>query len=331
MNLYVAYTGGTIGMVPSENGFIPDSAFAETVAACLNAYQPEHTFTVSCYERLIDSSNATPEDWLTIGQDIADRWQDFDGFLVLHGTDTMAYTSSALAFMFQRSRKPIVVTGSQIPMVKARNDALANLYGAVDALLHGPAGVFLHFNGLHLEGARARKVHTSDLRAFQSPNFPARGELGIEWQWRKVHEPKQPEQIQLPEMKVDQVTLLPVFPGVTAAHWQGLLGDGVKGAVLLSYGAGNGPDQNQALLDALKEATDRGVVIVNVSQCGSGAVSASTYAAGSALVKAGVISALDMTFEAAFCKLHFLLAQSNSAAEVRSAFTTPLAYDITRD
>ena len=328
MKIYVAYTGGTIGMVPSEQGYVPDAAFANTVSQALVAYQPEHEFSVHCYANLIDSSNATPADWQAIGEDLQSKWAEYDGFLVLHGTDTMAYTSSALAFMFQHSRKPIVVTGSQIPMVKGRNDALSNVFGAVDALLQGPQGVFLFFGGLLLEGARARKVNTSDLQAFQSPNFLPRGTLGIEWNWRKMHLPKAPEQIQIPAMQAGVVTLLPVFPGVQASHWQGLLDSKVKGAVLLSYGAGNGPDQNQDLLDLLKTANDRGVVIVNVSQCGTGAVSAGTYAAGSALVRAGVISGADMTFEAAFSKLHFLLGLGWQEEAIKQAFTTSLAFEV---
>ncbi|MFT2112113.1 asparaginase domain-containing protein [Marinomonas sp. 2405UD68-3] len=328
MKIYVAYTGGTIGMVPSDQGYVPGKAFAADILRHLNDYQPEHGFDVYSYKRLIDSSNATPEDWQTIAEDLQSKWHDYDAFIVLHGTDTMAYSAAALAFMFQHSRKPIVVTGSQIPMIKKRNDALSNVFGAVDAVLNGPNGVFLFFGGKLLEATRARKIDTSALSAFQSPNFLPRGVLGIEWEWRKMHLPKQPECFQIPPMASGHVTILPVFPGVQATHWEGLLNKPVKGAVLYSYGTGNAPDQDANLLNLLQEANDRGVVIVKVSQCGKGAVSSGTYAVGSALERVGVISGRDMTFEAAFTKLHFLIALGLPALEIKNTFSKTLAFDI---
>lgn len=332
MKIYVAYTGGTIGMVPSDHGYVPDAAFADVVLQKLTQYSTEHEFSVHCYPELIDSSNAAPSDWVAIANDLQSKWQEYDGFMVLHGTDTMAYTSSALAFMLQNPSKPVVVTGSQIPMFKSRNDALDNVYGALDALLEGPNGVFLFFGGKLIEGARAHKANTSALQAFSSPNALLRGELGIEWNWRKMHT-KKGELIQIPQMQNDAVTLVPIFPGLQAAQIESLLfpqgKEGIiKGAVLLTYGAGNGPDANPEFLALLKKASDSGCVIVNVSQCGAGAVSAGTYAAGSALVKAGVISGLDMTYEAAFAKLHFLIATHVKPEVIRETFTQPLAYDV---
>ncbi len=328
MKIYVAYTGGTIVMVSSDDGYVPDPAFAENITARLMSYQPEHEFHARCYDQLLDSSNATPAQWQAIAKDIRDHWHDFDAFLVLHGTDTMAYTSSALAFMFQNIDKPIVITGSQIPLGKTRNDALGNVFGAVDALIQGPAGVFLYFGGLLLEGARARKVNTNDLQAFQSPNYPPRGKLGVEWKWRKAPESESGLRIEIPEMLSGAVTLLILFPGIQAEHIQGLLGEQVKAAVLLSYGAGNGPDNDPALLNTLKAASERGVVVVNVSQCGAGTVNSEAYATGSALVKVGVISALDMTFESAFAKLHFLLGLGHAPEQIRREFQQCVALDI---
>ena len=326
MKIYIAYTGGTIGMVPSDNGLVPDEAFAEQLAQQLGASNEiTHDFVIQRYEHLIDSSNATPKDWQTIASDIQSKWQAFDAFIVLHGTDTMAYTAAALSFMFAHSDKPIIVTGSQVPMYKVRSDAMINVMGAISACEASVCekavnGVFLFFAGRLIEGDRAHKAHTSDWQAFNSPHQPERGVLGIDWRWRDVDLTHQRMTIQIPEMKESAVTILPVFPGVQAEHWQGLLNENVKGAVLLSYGAGNAPDKNTALLALLNAATSRDVVIVNVSQCGAGRVAAGAYAAGSALVQAGVISGEDMTYEAAFVKLHFLIGLGLSAEEIKAIF-----------
>jgi len=322
MKIYIAYTGGTIGMVPSDQGLIPDAAFADHLTQHLNeADELSHDFVISSYPELIVSSNATPKDWQTIARDIESKWHEFDAFVVLHGTDTMAYTSAALTLMFAHSDKPIIVTGSQVPMYKVRTDAMINVMGAISACEEGVNGVYLFFAGRLIEGDRAHKAHTSDWQAFSSPNCPERGVLGIDWRWRSVELMKPPMQVLIPEMREGCVTILPVYPGVQASHWQGLLGDSVKGAVLLSYGAGNAPDKDPALLALLKSASERGVVIVNVSQCGAGSVAAGAYAAGSALVEAGVISGTDMTYEAAFVTLNFLIGLGLSSEEVKRRFS----------
>ena len=327
MKIYIAYTGGTIGMVPSDQGLIPDAAFADHLTQHLNeSDELAHDFAIASYATLIDSSNATPKDWQTIARDIESKWHDFDAFIVLHGTDTMAYTSAALSFMFAHSDKPIIVTGSQVPMYKVRTDAMINVMGAISACEElncekNSNGVFLFFAGRLIEGDRAHKAHTSDWQAFSSPNCPELGVLGIDWRWRSTDVVKQPMTIQIPEMNEGAVTILSVFPGVLVAHWQGLLSENVKGAVLLSYGAGNAPDKDPALLALLKAATDRGVVIVNVSQCGAGSIAAGAYAAGSALVKAGVVSGTDMTYEAAFVKLSFLIGLGLSSEKIKKHFS----------
>jgi L-asparaginase len=321
MKIYIAYAGGTIGMVSSENGLVPDAAFADHLSKQLNAFDElTHEFFIESYSELIDSSNATPKDWVMIARDIESKWQLFDAFIVLHGTDTMAYTAAALSFMFSNCDKPIVVTGSQVPMFKARTDAMINVLGAISACEELVNGVSLFFGGRLIEGDRAHKAHSSDWQAFSSPNCLERGILGIDWRWQQSNKAISPITVQIPDMAEDAVTILPVFPGVQAEHWQGLLNNKVKGAVLLSYGAGNAPDKNAALLALLKTATDRGVVIVNVSQCGAGSVVAGAYAAGSALVKAGVTSGKDMTYEAAFVKLHFLVGLGLDCRDIKDAF-----------
>ncbi|ADZ92950.1 asparaginase domain-containing protein [Marinomonas mediterranea] len=324
MKIYIAYTGGTIGMKESDDGLIPDPDFAEVLQKQLEEVTAKsdvkNEYCVYRYPELIDSSNATPEEWRKIALDVSTRWDDFDAFIVLHGTDTMAYTSSALYYMLENASKPVVVTGSQVPMFQARTDGLNNVLGAISACNEGKHGVSLFFGSLLIAGNRAHKANTTDWQAFSSPNYPVLGTLGIDWVWTPLTSEHQDMTERLPEMQAGAVTLLPVFPGVSAQSWSGLLTDQVKGAVLLSYGAGNAPDKDDALLAMLKNATERGVCIVNVSQCGAGSVVAGAYAAGSALVKAGVVSGQDMTYEAAFTKLHVAIGCGLEGAALRAEF-----------
>ncbi|TDO95576.1 asparaginase domain-containing protein [Marinomonas balearica] len=324
MNIYIAYTGGTIGMKESDDGLIPDPDFAEVLQKQLDELAPtskeKNEYSVYRYPELIDSSNATPNEWRQIASDLAGKWDEFDAFIVLHGTDTMAYTSSALFYMFENASKPIIVTGSQVPMFQARTDGLNNVLGAISACNEQKNGVSLFFGSSLIKGNRAHKANTTDWQAFSSPNYPVIGTLGIDWVWTPLVSERQEMTMQLPEMQSDAVTLLPVFPGVSADNWSGLLNDRVKGAVLLSYGAGNAPDKDDKLLAMLREATERGVCIVNVSQCGAGSVVAGAYAAGSALVKAGVVSGRDMTYEAAFTKLHIAIGKGLEGSALRAEF-----------
>ncbi|MCB5162923.1 asparaginase domain-containing protein [Marinomonas algarum] len=325
MKIYIAYTGGTIGMVSSEHGLVPDAAFAEQLAGTLDQFKEyEHEFVVEGYDTLIDSSNASPKDWQKIARDVESKWAGFDAFIVLHGTDTMAYTAAALFYMIAPSNKPIIVTGSQVPMFHARSDALNNVLGSVSACEEQVKGVFLFFANRLIEGDRAHKSHTQDWQAFSSPNKSEFGLLGIDWIWRDSDFipllSNSPMTFRIPEMEEGAVTILPVFPGVQAEHWQGLLNNKVKGAVLLSYGAGNAPDKNPALLAILKQASDRGVVIVNVSQCGAGSVAAGAYATSVPLIKSGVVSGKDSTFEAAFVRLHVLIGLGLESGEIKEIF-----------
>ncbi|TPE54145.1 asparaginase [Maribrevibacterium harenarium] len=321
MSLLILYTGGTIGMMPTEQGLAPSRELVPFLQTLLARELPAQQFDVLCCEHLIDSSNAAPSDWCAIARILEQSWHHYTGFVILHGTDTMAYTAAALHTWFNHHHKPIVVTGSQIPFSQTPSDAQSNLLGAIKAATHPFAGVHLFFDRLLISGDRAHKCHTNDWRAFMSVNEPVRAELLDNGLWQQTHlpAPKARLPVAIPgHIRNDVVTLLPVFPGVTASHWQGLLGEQVKGAILLSYGAGNIPDQNQALVDLIKSAIGRGVVMINITQCQNGAVNSTTYAAGAELIKAGVISGKDMTYEAAFARLTLMLGAGWSAQDIRA-------------
>jgi L-asparaginase len=289
-------------------------------------------FQINEYDPLLDSANMTPHDWLKIANDIAAHYKEFDGFVVLHGTDTMAYTASALPFMLQGLRKPVVLTGAQIPLSKIRNDARENLITALlIAANYKIPEVCLCFGDKLLRGNRAVKVDADSFDAFESPNFPALGTVGIEIHinWDLVlPAPKTPRHLTVNALDEARVAGLRLFPGISIDIIKNFLQPPIRGLILQTYGMGNAPE-NLKLISALKAANDRGVVIVNCTQCLKGTVNMEDYATGAALAKAGVISGFDMTLEAALAKLSFLLNQKLSVTKIKKMMQTDLRGELT--
>jgi L-asparaginase type I len=340
----VLYTGGTIGMRSGPRGYEPVPGFLREQLARLpqfhDPFQPPLTTPSGRYDRrvhfeiiehdpLLDSSSMSVENWVRIGLDIEAHYDDFDGFVVLHGTDTMAYTASALSFMLGSLGKPVVLTGSQIPLSELRNDAIDNVLDAlVFAGLFAIPEVTVFFHHQLFRGNRCRKVDAQSFDAFRSPNFPALATVGVDVEvaWHRVlPKPKAPLNV-LP-FRPRHVAALRLFPGMSGALLSRFLGEGMQGLVLETYGSGNGPDRPD-LLRALREASDTGVVIVNVSQCARATVKPS-YAAGQALTEAGVVSGRDMTAEAALTKLSWLASQDLSAEAMRRRMTEDLRGELT--
>ncbi|MGD8963654.1 MAG: asparaginase, partial [Desulfobacterales bacterium] len=290
-------------------------------------------YRIGEYKPLLDSSNMTPADWLKIANDIAKHHKAFDGFVVLHGTDTMAYTASALPFMLQGLQKPVVITGAQIPLCSVRNDARENLITAllITANFKIPE-VCLCFGDKLLRGNRAVKVDADSLDAFESPNFPPLGTVGIDIKinWDLIlPPPKTRKTIKVAPLKESRVAGLRLFPGISVDIVKNFLQPPIRGLVLETYGIGNAPEDG-GLLAALKAANDRGVIIVNCTQCLKGTVNMDDYATGTSLSKAGVISGYDMTPEAALAKLSFLLNQKMSVAKMKEMMQTDLKGELTR-
>uniref|UniRef100_A0A671V2D4 asparaginase n=1 Tax=Sparus aurata TaxID=8175 RepID=A0A671V2D4_SPAAU len=266
-------------------------------------------YTVIEYNPLLDSSNMTTEDWGRIGKDIEKNYENFDGFVILHGTDTMAYTASALSFMCEHLGKPIILTGSQVPIYEMRNDGRDNLLGAL--LIAGQfviPEVCLYFYNKLYRGNRVTKVDTGSFNAFNSPNLAplAIAEVDITINWDTVWRANTTAKFQVSTELNRNVGLLRLFPGITAATVRAFLQPPMEGVVLETYGSGNAPDNRPDLLEELKKATDSGVIIINCTQCLRGTVSAS-YNTGKVLMDAGLIAGGDMTPEAALSKLSYVL------------------------
>ena len=333
-SIYVAYTGGTIGMQRSEQGYIPVSGHLQRQLALMPEFhRPEMPdFTIHEYDPLMDSSDMTPEDWQHIADDIKANYDRYDGFVILHGTDTMAFTASALSFMLENLAKPVIVTGSQIPLAELRSDGQQNLLNSLYVAANYPISeVSLFFNNTLYRGNRTTKAHADGFNAFASPNLSALLEAGIHI--RRLNTPPAPAG--QGELKVHTITPQPIgvvtiYPGISADVVRNFLRQPVKALILRSYGVGNAP-QNKEFLAELQQASERGIVVVNLTQCISGKVNMGGYATGNALEHAGVISGFDLTVEAALTKLHFLLSQDLSADQIRARMQQNLRGELTED
>ena len=331
--VYVAYTGGTIGMTNAGEGYAPAPGFLEQhlreLPELRDVAMPE--IVLHEYTPLLDSSNMTPREWLTIARDIFEHYGAFDGFVVLHGTDTMAYTASALPFLLQGLNKPVILTGSQIPLLELRNDARENLITALLlAANYAIPEVCLYFGDKLLRGCRTVKVNALGFDAFDSPNFPPLANVGVEIQLnRNLIRAQSEKNLSAPPNELNAtVASLRLFPGISAEFLRNVLKPPLQGLVLEAYGTGNAPNNDRAFLDALAEAAQRGVVIVDCTQCLRGAVKLNAYATGAALLDVGVVSGADMTPIAALAKLNYLISIGNSIQETRELMQRDLCGEI---
>ena len=337
--ILIVYTGGTIGMTEDlATGTLVPFSFDHLMRNVPKIGRLGYALDHVEIDPPIDSSNMNPAHWAQVAKMIADAYDDFDGFVVLHGTDTMAYTASALSFMLRGLAKPVILTGSQLPIGEIREDGTENLITALQiaAARTGDGApmvqeVAISF-GRHLwRGNRAMKVSSTNFGAFASYNYPplADMDLHIVYRERLLARPAADATLAPLYAMDDAVAVAFLYPGITeAALRPQLLAPGAKAVVLRTFGAGNAPTETW-FTDLVAEAVGAGKVVVNVTQCPAGGVEEKRYATGDALAKAGVVSGCDMTCEAAIAKLMHLFGQGLSATEVAAAMTRPLAGELT--
>lgn len=314
--VFILYTGGTIGMAP-KNPKNPESPLEPKPLDELKAYIPSLDDSIelgyATFKDPMDSSNLDPSHWVQMADMIANVYNEYDGFIILHGTDTMAYTSSALAFMFENLSKPILVTGSQLPISHPRTDAVMNLVNSLHIAAYKTnrlpciPEVAIVFADKILRGCRARKVSSKAWAGFDSPNFPPLGMIGehIEINSRLLRpKPSEGQTLRINRELSQNVLDISLFPGLSPATFDTILNKtkGIEGIILRTYGAGNAPDTDE-FLSIIEKASAEKKLIVNVTQCVEGMVEMGLYTASSGLLERGVISGLDMTPEASLTKL----------------------------
>jgi L-asparaginase type I len=337
----VLHTGGTIGMREGPRGFTPfPGALAEELEKRPLLCDPAHErFTTAAYEDgtrvrydlveydpLLDSANLDLSHWVRFARDIGEHYERYDGFVVLHGTDTMAYTASALSFMLEGLDKPVVLTGAQIPLAQVRSDGYDNLLTALwMAARSRVPEVMIAFHQQVFRGNRTIKRDASGFDAFESPNHAPLAEFGPQI---RVHRerilPRPVVPFAVDATLSPHVAALRLYPGITRDVLANFLRPPLEGLVLETYGSGNAPDTRRDLLEVIAEATARGVIVLNVTQCQKGTVSAA-YQAGRALAEVGVLPGADLTPVAALAKLCWLLGKRDlPREEIRRLVVTPL-------
>jgi L-asparaginase len=337
ISVLMIYTGGTLGMAYDNisNSLIPFD-FEQILVNVPEIKRLDFELSILALPKAIDSSNMKPEIWVELARIIKDNFDDYDAFVILHGTDTMAYTASALSFLLENLSKPVILTGAQLPIGAARTDARENLITALEIASARIDGrpivpeVAIYFNSYLLRGNRAKKKESSQFNAFHSENYPALAEVGVTIEYNfpyiKPYRPDLP--LILHELLDENVMILKLFPGISQKIIHNVLTiSRLNGIVLETYGAGNAPS-DEWFLTELKDAIDRNIVILNVSQCDGGRVIQGKYQTGKRLQEIGITSGSDLTTEAAITKMMYLFGKETQVEKIRYLLQTEICGEL---
>ena len=335
-SILIIYTGGTFGMVKDEDGVLTPFNFEKIMEHLPELDSLNLKLTVTSFPQPIDSSNTIPTHWQHLAYLIEKNYSQYDGFVILHGTDTMAYSASAMSFVLNDLNKPVIFTGAQIPIGSIRSDARENLITAIEIASQNDkdhpqvSEVCIYFNYYLLRANRSQKINNSTFSAFHSENYPALAQSGIAIdynkqalrKWRNV-------ELKIRDKFDENVAVLKIFPGIKRPTVQAILNIvGLKGLILETYGSGN-TMQDDWFVETLSSAISRGILILNVSQCMGGKVEQGKYQTSKELNKIGVISGNDMTIETAIVKLMWILGNFPNRDQAIDMLTVPLEGEMT--
>ncbi len=331
-SVLIIYTGGTFGMIYDDTGALTPFNFGRVIDLIPELKGLELRLTVISFPEPRDSSNMGAQDWEDMAYIIYENYAQYDGFVILHGTDTMAYSASALSFMLSGLSKPVILTGAQIPIGMIRSDARENLITAIQIASAKENGkplvneVCIYFNYFLLRGNRAQKIRSSTFAAFQSKNYPFLAESGIDIEYRRNYMApyNAKSKLQIKRGFEENVAILKIFPGINEAVVKSFFSiKGLKGIVLETYGSGNTMNFPW-FLKIIQKAIEKGMIVFNVSQCSGGEVIQGRYETSKRLDEIGVLSGGDITTEAAITKLMFLLGTEKSRDKINKKLISPL-------
>lgn len=338
-SVLLIYTGGTIGMIKNEEtGVLESFNFSHLLKHVPELRRFNCDISTYQFKPPIDSSDMTPSNWKKLAEIINDNYSQFDGFVILHGTDTMSFTASALSFMLENLAKPVILTGSQLPIGMLRTDGKENLITAIEiAAASRPDGraliseVCILFENSLMRGNRTTKINAENFNAFRSYNFPILAHAGIHLKYEE-HLFLRPDYSRpmKPHFLLDSnIIILTLFPGISEKIMTSIFhAPGLRAVVLKTFGSGNAP-QKTWFIRLLHEAKEKGIIVVNITQCLTGVVEMERYETGRQLLSAGVICGYDSTLESAATKLMFLLGHGMSVSEIRKQMNTDIAGEIT--